>query len=65
MSKPDWSEAPKGFDWAAMDSSGDWYWYDKKPVSMLVSWVNADGQFEKARWIGAEKPWRETLERRP
>lgn len=65
MSKPEWKDAPKGFDWAAMDSSGDWYFYDREPVAMLVSWVNVGGDFHKSLLIGSDRHWKETLEHRP
>lgn len=31
MSKPDWKDAPEWAQWAAMDDTGHWYWYEQKP----------------------------------
>lgn len=28
---PDWATAPEGWNWAAQDEDGKWYWYRTKP----------------------------------
>lgn len=32
MISPDWSTAPKWAKFAAMDSSGAWYWFEERPA---------------------------------
>jgi len=29
---PDWSAAPEGWNWAAQDADGRWFWYRVRPV---------------------------------
>lgn len=65
MSKPDWKDAPEGFDWLAMDEDGGWRWYNQEPEAMSVSWVTDNGDFEMADGEESELAWWETLERRP
>lgn len=71
--KPDWKNAPKGFDWLAMDSDGWWTWFSVKPSWDGEEWVLpafGPGDFE----IASDNPdcsgidWdfaHSTLERRP
>jgi len=35
---PDWSEAPKGYGWLAIDANGEASWYDKEPKMYSDSW---------------------------
>lgn len=65
MSKPDWKDAPDGFEYLAMDEDGGWWWYNQKPQAMSVSWVTDNGDFEMAEGDNEYGDWRETLERRP
>ena len=31
MSKPNWCDAPDFAEYLAMDSDGEWYWYEVEP----------------------------------
>jgi hypothetical protein len=61
MNKPEWKDAPCWANHLAMDASGDWYWYEKKPVAAFGDW-SGDARFG----LAAELPdYDSTLEARP
>jgi hypothetical protein len=62
VNKPDWSEAPDGAQFLAMDGDNNWYWFASEPVwdEEFQRWDSEDELWE-ANSISAE----ETLERRP
>jgi len=35
MGTPDWKDAPNWAKYLAMDSNGNWYWYENKPTFNL------------------------------
>lgn len=41
--KPDWKTAPDWAQWLAMDSGGDWYWYEKEPSLRCGVWLMPRG----------------------
>jgi hypothetical protein len=61
--KPDWKDSP---DWAvylAMDSYGDWYWYDRKPkVNTEEGEWHTD--YGNLQWAGSSGSWTDSLEER-
>ena len=60
--KPSWDEAPEWANWLAMDESGNWFWYQEKPVDGNGCFVaNSSGKFALASY----SDWEESLERRP
>lgn len=64
--KPNWENAPEWAKWLAMDSRGDWWWYAEEPQVGLCQWRHPWLSWVKeAGNLGAEKHWKETLERRP
>lgn len=71
MSKPDWKDAPEGFDWLAQDRDGDWFWWNGRPAAfdVLGYWLPVDGCEDKiafqATFGSKAEDWKESLERRP
>jgi len=66
MSKPDWKNAPEWAEWLAMDSNGEWYFYEELPIALHNGWVP---NYSSSECVLASEPvssaWRITLERRP
>lgn len=61
MSKPTWGDAPDWANYLAMDSSGQWNWFENQPYFELGEWWT-DGDSEAAN----EKPNpRYSMEYRP
>lgn len=44
----DWSKAPEWANYAAQDSTGEWYWYE------FVPWIDGD---EASTWSDTEGKW--------
>lgn len=61
MSKPDWKDAPEWANWLAMDSDGEWYWFQRRPHADLYAWIADDGEVEFA---SSSIGWRKRLEER-
>ena len=60
----DWSIAPEWAQWAATDKDGEMYWYDKKPLTGGISWIN--NHVSVSFDIAPEcKDWKDSLEARP
>lgn len=38
QNKPNWDNAPAWANWLAMDSDGEWYWYEKQPIQNGNNW---------------------------
>ena len=64
LNKPKWDDAPRWAEYLAMDSNGDWWWYEDEPVRNGGSWISSGGgDVEKCkRDINL---WKKTVERRP
>ena len=64
--KPSWKDAPEWAEYLAMDSSGQWWWYEVEPYFVsyegLDQWIS-DGDSELA--IVSEITCSESLEKRP
>ena len=65
--KPDWKDAPEWANYRAMDSNGEWFWYESPPGIGLKCWLVSEGD---QAYAGTEQPWREpywrgTKEARP
>jgi hypothetical protein len=68
MNKPDWKDAPKWAQWLAMDSDGEWWWFEEKPRLVLYHdfWVKHDPSSKYARAKFSDPPPLEpVLEPRP
>lgn len=63
MTKPDWKDAPEWAQWLAQDSSGAWYWYERKPFALGTVWVDDGGRSASA--IKFSREWESTIEQRP
>lgn len=59
--KPDWKDAPEWANYLTQDCDGRWYWWEHKPIHLLLLWYTDKGQCRKA-----ELPnWDESLEEKP
>lgn len=63
----DWTQAPDGWDWAAQDEDGRWYWYRVVPRPSPSSgvWRSHSSQQRFALQAEPEPRWLESLSRRP
>lgn len=62
MSKPSWVDRPEWANWRAMDSDGEWWWFENEPKQLTFAWGMQGGRVEFA---GCGNDWTETLEYRP
>ncbi len=64
---PDWSQAPDGWDWAAQDEDGRWFWYGVKPLASVGGGVwRAPSRAQQLACAGRpNSQWEGTLHRRP
>lgn len=62
--KPGWEVAPEWANWLAQDKSGEWWFYEEKPIPQSFSFGN---NFMKERVAFGKilGDWRNTLEKRP
>jgi hypothetical protein len=67
QTKYDWSKAPDWAQWAAIDLTGVGYWYEFRPVFLMVMWGKAEGMCEYMdTYTGVNTYYcRESLEARP
>lgn len=66
--KFDWALVPSRFRWAAMDSSGFWYGYERKPVTCHdEAWGNGTEGWGSLTYLLPKYPgdWRDSLQKRP
>lgn len=64
---PDWSLAPEGWNWAAQDADGKWYWYRTEPVLGVGGGIwRSNSRNQQFALQGDPNPdWLETLQQRP
>lgn len=64
---PDWSAAPAGWNWAAQDGDGQWFWYRTQPVLGLAGRVwRCNSRNQRLAGRGEPNPdWALTLRQRP
>lgn len=67
LSKPDWKDAPSQATHLAMDSYGNWGWYNCRPFRILNGWCSYGTVYMK---MGCGRPgnasgWGTSLESRP
>lgn len=60
--KPDWKDAPEWANYLAMDSNGEWFWYECPPESGSKTWIVSGGDYTYAE---QDYSWTETKEARP
>lgn len=62
-----WAHAPQGWNWAAQDEDGRWFWYGVKPVPGIGGGVwRAPSRAQAFAQQGAPNAlWYETLLERP
>jgi hypothetical protein len=65
--KPSWDEAPEWARWLSMDASGDWYWYEDKPIENWrgQEWQKNYRSESRTSVASQADEWYETLEERP
>ncbi|MDS1142447.1 hypothetical protein RE432_18595 [Pusillimonas sp. SM2304] len=63
----DWSLAPPGWQWAAQDEDGRWFWYGVQPTPGIGGGVwRAPSRAQLLAGQGEPNPqWYETLQNRP
>jgi hypothetical protein len=60
--KPDWKDAPEWANWLAMDSDGDWYWFEDQQRDANTVWVGPG----RVLFAGKQgNDWRSTQTKRP
>jgi hypothetical protein len=62
----DWSQAPAGWDWAAQDEDGRWFWYGVQPQPSIGGGVwRAPSRAQAFACQADPNPeWYDTLRRR-
>ena len=66
--QPDWSQAPKGANWWAVDGDGfTAYWFVNEPSQGSIEWTTegCDCYFNNAPNFNYQGDWRESLRKRP
>lgn len=63
----DWAEAPPGWNWAAQDGDGKWYWYRTQPILGLAGRIwRSNSRNQRFAGQGAPNPdWDLSLQQRP
>ncbi|WP_323012348.1 hypothetical protein [Castellaniella sp.] len=66
-STPDWSTAPDGWDWAAQDADGRWFWYRTLPLPGIGGGIwRANSRNQQLAGTASPNPdWLDTLQQRP
>lgn len=55
MLQIDWTQAPEWANFAAMDSDGEWWWYQKEPVKDIDGDYISNGRYKKiTALVGSE-----------
>lgn len=64
--KPNWNNAPEWAKYLAMDSSGEWWWYENEPLQSIDNqrWYSALGGRAEIAELNNESVWLDTLESR-
>lgn len=64
---PDWSRAPEGWNWAAQDADGRWFWYRTEPTLGIGGgiWRSNSRNQQLAGQAAPNPDWLETLQTRP
>ncbi len=63
----DWALAPEGFNWAAQDADGRWYWYSQLPQPGIGGGVwRANSRHQQYAGTAAPNPdgWLHSLQQR-
>lgn len=64
--KPDWKDAPEWARYLAVDSDGDWYWYNLQPRTGENRWFfSSPNGLLKLAYLEESHGWRDSLEERP
>ncbi|WP_322998881.1 hypothetical protein [Castellaniella sp.] len=67
LDTPDWASAPSGWNWAAQDADGRWFWYRIEPVPGIGGGVwRSNSRNQQYAGLGAPNPdWLDSLQQRP
>jgi len=63
--QPDWNNAPEWAYYHAFDEDGEEYWYENKPIDLVLSWETRGGEWDIVKELTPRKDWRDTLSKRP
>lgn len=60
-----WQEAPHWAHWAAMDRTGNWFWYEDEPKDEDGYFHATTGRVAQFTHIPCHSHWRLSLQHRP
>ncbi len=60
-----WQEAPHWAHWAAMDKTGNWFWYEDEPKDEDGYFKAASGKVAQFTHLPCPSHWRLSLHHRP
>lgn len=62
-----WEQAPAGWDWAAQDADGKWYWYSTQPILGIGGGVwRSNSRHQQFAYQAEPNPnWHQSLCQRP
>ncbi|UMO77900.1 hypothetical protein Cato_76 [Acinetobacter phage Cato] len=64
--QPDWSQAPEGFDWWAVDKDGQSHYYDAPPEIGAGQWLLGGDKYQKGiKFEIFTVNWKDSLRKRP
>lgn len=60
-----WQEAPHWAHWAAMDKTGNWFWYEEEPADEDGYFKANSGKVAQFTHLPCPSHWRLSLHHRP
>lgn len=60
-----WQEAPHWAHWAAMDKTGNWFWYEEEPKDEDGYFKATSGKVAQFSHLPCPNHWRLSLQHRP
>ena len=60
-----WHEAPHWAKWAAMDRTGNWFWYEEEPKDEDGYFTLSTGRIAQFSHLPCPLHWRMSLQHRP
>jgi hypothetical protein len=60
-----WQEAPHWAHWAAMDRTGNWFWYEAEPKDEAGYFTATTGRVAQFTHLPCTSHWRMSLQHRP
>lgn len=60
-----WDQAPHWAHWAAMDRTGNWFWYEEEPKDEDGYFTTLSGRVAQFNHLPCSGHWRLSLQHRP